>query len=75
MSSTAKCFGMVRFNFGFAGEAKGILMTALTMHVQHTHCQEDRDERRTREDIVAKILHKRLARRSRRCGMPQDVEM
>ena len=53
---------MVRFDFGFAGEAEDILMTALTMRVQRTHRREHRSTRRTREDIVAKILHKRLAK-------------
>ena len=51
---------MVRFDFGFAGEAEDILMTALTMRVQRTHRREHRNTRRTREDIVAKILHKHL---------------
>ena len=46
--------------FGFAGEAEDILMTALTMRVQRTHRREHRFTRRTREDIVVKILHKRL---------------
>ena len=44
---------MVRFDFGFAGEAEDILMTALTMRVQRTHRREHRSMRRTREDIVA----------------------
>ena len=56
---------MVRFDLGFAGEAEDILMTALTMRVQRTHRREHRSTRRTREDIVAKILHKRLPKRSR----------
>ena len=53
---------MVRFDFGFAGEAEDILMTALTMRVQRTHRREREMRRRTREDIVAKILHERLAK-------------
>ena len=51
---------MVRFDLGFAGEAEDILMTALTMRVQRTHRREHRSTRRPHEDIVAKILHKRL---------------
>ena len=53
---------MVRFDFGFAGEAEDILMTALTVRVQRTHRRKHRSTRRTREDIVATILHKRLAK-------------
>ena len=53
---------MVRFDFGFAGEAEDILMTTLTMRVQRTHHRELQNARRTRLDIVAKILHKRLAK-------------
>ena len=65
---------MVRFDFGFAGEAEDILMTALTMRVQRTHRREREMRRRTREDIVAKILHERLAPSDLVDGQPKGVD-
>ena len=51
---------MVRFEFGSRAEAEDIVMTALSRRVQRTHRREHRSTRRPHEDIVAKILHKRL---------------
>ena len=53
---------MVRFASNTPSEAAHTVMTALTMRVQRTHHRELQNARRTRLDIVAKILHKRLAK-------------
>ena len=56
---------MVRFDSSTPCKAAHIVLTALSRRVQRTHRREHRSTRRTREDIVAMILHKRLAKRSR----------
>ena len=53
---------MVRFDSSTPSEAAHIVLTALTRRVQRTRRRAHRNARRTREDIVAKILHKRLAK-------------
>ena len=53
---------MVRFDSSTPCKAAHIVLTALSRRVQRTHRREHRSTRRTREDIVAKILHKRLAK-------------
>ena len=53
---------MVRFDSSTPCKAAHIVLTALSRRVQRTHRREHRSTRRTREDIVATILHKRLAK-------------
>ena len=53
---------MVRFDSSTPCKAAHIVLTALSRRVQRTHRREREMRRRTREDIVAKILHKRLAK-------------
>jgi exonuclease VII large subunit len=50
------------FEASTPSKAAHIVLTALMRRVQRTHRQEHRSTRRTREDIVATILHKRLAK-------------
>ena len=63
LNGKSKMLGrMVRFASNTPSEAAHTVMTALTMRVQRTHHRELQNARRTRLDIVAKILHKRLAK-------------
>ena len=53
---------MVRFDSSTPCKAAHVVVTALSRRVQRTHRRERSSARRRREDIVAKILHKRLAK-------------
>ena len=53
---------IARFDSSTPCKAAHILMTALAMRAQRTRRREHRNARRAREDIVAKILHERLAK-------------
>ena len=48
---------MVRFDSSTPCKAAHIVLTALSRRVQRTHRREHRSTRRTRQDIVSKILH------------------
>ena len=50
------------FRFGLEQRCPLESVAALLTRVQRTHRREHRSTRRKREDIVAKILHKRLAK-------------
>ena len=66
---------MVRFDSSTPCKAAHIVLTALSRRVQCTHRQEHRSTRRTREDIVATILHASAWLSDLADGQPKGVDV